>query len=89
MTNSITTSQRFYKESFLNPNMHKRMQTIVPVGCAKFRWDLFNSIDWAIKDVCPNLIHSTYHADGGHFAAMQLPKVLFKDFIDFVKKVPK
>lgn len=45
--------------------------------------------DWILKDKFTNLVQSTHHADGGHFAAMQLPKVMYKDILDFVNKVEK
>jgi len=91
MTNSILTSQRLYKESMSNSETFDigRMVTSVPTGCAKFRWELINQIDWILKDKYQNLIQSTYHDDGGHFVAMQLPKVLYKDFILFVNKMLK
>ena len=89
LTNSITTSQRLYAEAFTNKqralNMD-RVPTPTLVGCARFRYDLFHLFDWQLSDKYPNLIHSTYHLDGGHFAAMQLPNVLYKDFIEFVSK---
>ncbi|XP_037927171.1 juvenile hormone epoxide hydrolase 1-like [Hermetia illucens] len=92
LTNSITTSQRLYAESFTaraRALQLDRVQTIVPTGCARFKHDLSHELDWTLKDKYTNLIHSTYHKDGGHFAAFELPKVLYKDFIDFVDKVVK
>lgn len=65
------------------------MQAKVPVACAKFRWELLNQIDWILKDKFPKLIQSSHFADGGHFAAMQLPKVMYKDIVEFVNKVEK
>lgn len=89
--NAITTSQRLYKESFSDPVLYDidRIEVTVPVACAKFRWELFNQVDWILKDKFTNLVQSTHHADGGHFAAMQLPKVMYKDIVDFVNKVEK
>uniref|UniRef100_A0A336KI01 Epoxide hydrolase n=1 Tax=Culicoides sonorensis TaxID=179676 RepID=A0A336KI01_CULSO len=89
--NSILTSQRLYKESFGDSAVFDidRIPVTVPVGCARFRWELFNQIDWILKDKFTNLVHSSYHADGGHFAAMQLPKVMYKDVVEFVNKVLK
>lgn len=89
ISNSITTSQRLYKESFSSSEIfdYDRIPTNVPTGCAKFRWELANQLDWMLTEKFTNLIHSTYHMDGGHFAAMQLPKIMYQDIIEFVKKV--
>ncbi|CAD7077458.1 unnamed protein product [Hermetia illucens] len=92
LTNSITTSQRLYSEAFTLRELAlqlDRVQTNVPTGCARFKQDLAHDLDWALKDKFTNLIHSTYHKDGGHFAAFELPKVLYKDFIEFIDKVVK
>lgn len=91
ITNSITSSQRFYKEAFATDLMTDidRMPTQVPTACARFRWELFQQIDWVLEEKFPNLIHSSHFEDGGHFAAMQLPKVLYQDVVTFVKKVLK
>ncbi|XP_055594688.1 juvenile hormone epoxide hydrolase 1-like [Uranotaenia lowii] len=92
LTDSITTSQRIYAEAFTGQEMAvgiSRIPTRVPTGCAKFRYELAHTVDWALKDRFVNLIHSKHFDDGGHFAAMQLPAVLAKDFIEFVKKIEK
>ncbi|GAB0093638.1 Epoxide hydrolase [Sergentomyia squamirostris] len=92
LTNSITTSQRLYAESFsvraLSMNLD-RVPTNVPVGCARFRYDLIHNYEWILKDKYTNIVHSTYHPDGGHFAAMEVPDLLYKDFLIFLKKVQK
>lgn len=91
LTNSITTSMRFYSESFSDQQRgHNldRVPTDVAVGCARFKNDIkFHALDWQIKDKFRNLVHSTYYADGGHFIALQKPDVLHKDFVDFVSKL--
>ena len=90
LTNSITTSQRIYKEHF-SPEQRalqlERAPTEVLTGCARFKHDLMHFLDYQLKDKYPNLIHSTYHNQGGHFAALELPTTLYDDFISFVKKV--
>uniref|UniRef100_A0A1B0EXX3 Epoxide hydrolase N-terminal domain-containing protein n=1 Tax=Phlebotomus papatasi TaxID=29031 RepID=A0A1B0EXX3_PHLPP len=90
LTNSITTSQRLYSEAFtfrqLAMNMD-RVPTSVPTGCARFQYDLSHSIDWTLKDKFLNLVHSTYYEQGGHFAAMEVPDVMYKDLMDFIGKV--
>lgn len=90
LPNSITTSMRLYAESFgLKQFGMKlaRVQTDVPTGCARFRHDVIHELDWQLRSKYPNLIHSTYHNTGGHFIALELPDLLYKDFIDFVKKL--
>lgn len=90
LTDSITTSQRLYAEQNTLKQMSlnmDRVTTNVPSGCARFRHDLAHLTDWQLKDKFTNLVHSTYHKDGGHFIALESPKVLYEDFIEFVKKV--
>lgn len=92
LTNSITTSQRIYKE-FTSPDQRAlqldRVPTNVPTGCARFKNDLYHMLDFQLKDKYTNLIHSTYYKEGGHFAAMEVPTILYHDFINFVQKVEK
>lgn len=90
LTNSITTSQRLYSEAFTFNQMGKQMdrvQTSVPMGCARFRHDLSHALDWELRSKYTKLVHSTYHPDGGHFAAMEKAQLLFDDFSQFVKTV--
>ncbi|XP_060654451.1 juvenile hormone epoxide hydrolase 1-like [Drosophila nasuta] len=92
LTNSITTSQRLYAEAYTNDQRElklERVPTSVPTGCARFKGDIMQFLDWQLQDKFKNLIHSTYYRRGGHFAALEVPKVLYKDFIDFVKKVER
>ncbi|KAH8407400.1 hypothetical protein KR222_003359 [Zaprionus bogoriensis] len=92
LTNSITTSQRLYAESFSKAQQALRLErvpTAVPTGCARFKGDIMQFLDWQLRDKFPNLIHSTYYSRGGHFAALELPKLLYDDFIEFVKKVER
>ncbi|EAT36616.1 AAEL011314-PA [Aedes aegypti] len=92
LTDSITTSQRIYYEAFSASEFALAIDRIpirVPTACAKFKYELMHTIDWALKDHFTNLVQSNHFDDGGHFAAMQLPDVLYKDFVEFVKKVEK
>lgn len=90
LSNSITTSVRLYSEFatkrhfFLNMN---RVPTQVPTGCARFRYDVAHETDWQLSSKFKNLIHSTWYQKGGHFIALELPDVLYNDFIQFVKKL--
>lgn len=90
LTNTITTSQRLYAEAFTKYHIGLKLDRVpvhVPTGCARFEQDLFHETDWQLNVKFPNLVHSTYHRDGGHFAAMQLPDVLYADFHAFVKQL--
>uniref|UniRef100_A0AAG5DUK4 Epoxide hydrolase n=1 Tax=Anopheles atroparvus TaxID=41427 RepID=A0AAG5DUK4_ANOAO len=89
LTNSITTSQRLYAESFNSAEMAKRLGSIptnAPTACAKFRHELMQYPDWILKDHFTNLIQSNHYEEGGHFAAMQLPDVLYKDIVQFTSQ---
>lgn len=88
LTKSFTTSARLYKES-ISPeqNILERVQTAIPVGCTRFPVDLFQTLDWQLKDKFTNIVHSTWQVKGGHFAAMEEPELLYKDFIEFANKV--
>ncbi|XP_055917183.1 juvenile hormone epoxide hydrolase 2-like [Eupeodes corollae] len=90
LSDSITTSQRLYAEQYAQNQRDMQMDrvaTTTPYGCARFRHDLAHATDWQLKEKYENLVHSTYHNDGGHFIALESPKVLYEDFVEFVKKV--
>lgn len=90
LSNSITTSVRLYAEALSTKQRELRMDLVptnVPTGCARFKHDLMHELDWQLSAKYHNLVHSTYHKDGGHFIALQKPTVLYQDFVDFAKKV--
>ncbi|ETN62699.1 epoxide hydrolase [Anopheles darlingi] len=91
LTDSITTSQRLYAEAFSANDLFsgelEHMPTTVPTACAKFRYDVLNTIDWALQGHYVNLIQSNHYEDGGHFPAMQLPETVYRDINQFVRKV--
>ncbi|XP_062546810.1 juvenile hormone epoxide hydrolase-like [Armigeres subalbatus] len=90
LTDSITTSQRLYAETFNIKELSRewdRIPTQVPAACAKFRHELFIQTDWALRDHFWNLIQSNHFDDGGHFVAMQLPDVLYRDIVQFVNRL--
>lgn len=88
LTDSITTSVRIYKESFIEDSIFEidRVPVIPPSACAHFKQELMHQPEFILKDKFLNLIQSSYFEDGGHFAALQLPQILYKDFIEFVQK---
>jgi juvenile hormone epoxide hydrolase len=91
VTDSITTAVRLYKEAFAEIPAYNmdRVPVIKPTGCARFKNEMAHQPDFVVKDKFVNLIHSTAYDDGGHFAAMQLPKVMYEDIIEFTRKTLK
>jgi juvenile hormone epoxide hydrolase len=93
LTDSITTSVRIYKESFIEDAVYEmgRVPLIKPAGCARYKHEIFHQPDFIIRDKFVNLVHTSMFEDGGHFASMQLPKIMYKDFVEFVRKtlIPK
>lgn len=90
LNSAATTAGRFYAENSSKAYRDlqlERVQTPVPMGCARFRFDLPPASDWQLRDKFPNLKHSMYFQHGGHFAAMEMPSMLFNDFTTFVRKV--
>ncbi|XP_001360678.2 juvenile hormone epoxide hydrolase 1 [Drosophila pseudoobscura] len=90
LTNSITTSVRFYAENVSKAYRDlqlDRVPTPVPMGCSRFRYDLPSVTDWQLRDKFPNLKHSMYFQQGSHFAAMEMPAMLYQDFTAFVGKI--
>lgn len=92
LTHTITTSARLYAEATTADKLAERLDSIptaVPTGCARFRQDLMHALDWQLQDKYTNLVHSTYYREGGHFAAMERPKAVYKDFAKFLRKLQK
>lgn len=91
LTDSITTSQRLYAEAFSKRELFagelERIPNLVPAACAKFRHDVLQTIDWALRGHYHNLVQSNHFDDGGHFSVMQVPEVVYRDILEFVEKV--
>lgn len=87
MNDNFTTATRLYAEA-ITPTEYDMMRipTQVPTGVARFRRDMLFMLDWQLRDKYPNLIQSTYHHEGGHFAAFERPNALYEDFVEFVRK---
>lgn len=86
-TNSIATSVRFYKESLMRNSDIDKVKTQVPYACARFTNDLRYDPDWILKGKFGNIVQSSYHMEGGHFAALEVPDLFASDLINFVGKV--
>lgn len=90
LTGAFTTSARMYAEDVSEAQTALelwRVETAVPTACARFANDIGQSLDWQLRDKYTNLVQSTWHERGGHFAAMEVPQVLYADFVEFVAKV--
>lgn len=92
LTNSFGTSARLYAEDASDEQAALelwRVPTEVPTGCARFPRDIGQSLDWQLRDKYPNLVQSSWFPEGGHFASIEVPDVLYRDFYDFVEKVER
>lgn len=90
LPNAYTTSARLYAELMSKRQSNyemMRVPTSVPTGCVRFKNDIGHMIDWQLRDKYTNLIHSTWYEVGGHFAALEVPELLYNDFIQFVRKI--
>ena len=94
LTNSITTSMRFYKENFGN-NKKNQEEMIgiltnpikdVPVGVASYSDEMFVFGKEELRGKFRNIIQFTRMDNGGHFAAMEDPKRLYQDIYKFIMK---
>ncbi|KAK2586580.1 hypothetical protein KPH14_011459 [Odynerus spinipes] len=88
-TNSITTSMRMYAESVtynvifeLKP---QKWQIKVPSACAQFPNEIVYQPEGLLKDAYVNLVRVNRMPRGGHFAAMEEPKLLADDIWESIK----
>jgi len=92
LSNSAVTAARIYKESisklYTKESKHnlERVAVEVPTGAAHFRHEAQHQFAFLTSERFKKIIQSSYFEDGGHFAALQLPKILHEDFVSFVKK---
>ncbi|XP_059225611.1 juvenile hormone epoxide hydrolase 1 [Stomoxys calcitrans] len=89
LTNCITSSARLYKETMAKAYFDlqlERVQTRVPMGCARFHYDLPSAMDWQLRDKYTNVVHSKYYVGVGHYAPLEAPGLLYEDIVEFVKK---
>jgi len=87
-TRTIATSMRLYYNTKTNPNhekMYKKQALKTPTACAVFN-DLFRSPK-ATAERNFNLVQYTRYNKGGHFAALELPKELVEDIVNFYNKL--
>jgi hypothetical protein len=55
-----------------------------PVGYSQFPKELFPSPAAYVKEKV-NLVWHRRHDKGGHFAALEVPEVLWRDLLDFIE----
>lgn len=87
LTNTATSAGRFYAENSRKEFLayqFDRVQSPVKMGCVRFLHDLPPAMDWQLRDKFPNLVHSKYIRQAGHFAALEVPSMLYIDFAEFV-----
>ncbi|XP_013149172.1 PREDICTED: juvenile hormone epoxide hydrolase-like [Papilio polytes] len=78
--NCIVTSSRLYAEGFSKETkIIDNIPTKVPTAAVNFRYEVVYHPDWMLRDKFHNLVHSTIHDFGGHFAGLQTPKELADD----------
>lgn len=87
VTNTITSSMRFYKENFPEDKAISSIPLSMPVGFAAFPHELLRVPRACLLGKFPNLLHYTRMPRGGHFGAMEEPVLLAEDVLSFAKKV--
>ncbi len=87
VTNSITSSTRLYYETMKSGRFGPAGARIeLPTGCAIFPKEIYRAPRaWAEKAF--NVQQWTVMASGGHFAAMEEPKLLVDDVRSFFRKI--
>lgn len=88
MSSCFTTAVRIYKEN-INPQSMQIMSRVainVPVGAAYFRNEFYPQFPFLLKERFKNIIHVAYFEEGGHFASVEVPELLYQDVVNFVAK---
>lgn len=91
-TESIVTSQRFYRETLPklfgpeNAILRLPVKKEVPVGVAMFEHEIYRLPKFAAKTAFENLIHYETFSKGGHFAAFEEPEIIANDIKKFVAR---
>ncbi|KAF2359695.1 Epoxide hydrolase N-terminal [Trinorchestia longiramus] len=91
-TGSMTTAMRLYAEVFsqASPTFTlTHIPTSVPAGVAKFPNELMVLPKNLASSKLKNLITYTSYGTGGHFAAMEVPKLLSDDILNFANAVER
>ncbi|XP_005795173.1 epoxide hydrolase 1-like [Xiphophorus maculatus] len=89
-TGSIISSMRFYKENFSsNPNNRIDAKTgiFVPTGLAAFPQEILHCPKSWAQIRYQNIVSYTFMPEGGHFPALEEPRLLANDVIQFAKAI--
>ncbi|XP_037037452.1 juvenile hormone epoxide hydrolase 2-like [Bradysia coprophila] len=86
LSNCATSAGRIYKEAMHTKIKLDRVAVTIPAGVAHFKHEISHQLAFITSEKFKKLIHETFHSHGGHFAALQLPEVLYEDFVKFVEK---
>jgi len=90
VTNSITSSMRFYAETLsLRERKHEmdRVPVTVPAACLNTPKEFYFSPRFMVEDKYNNLVRYTNAEKGGHFAAFEVPQIVANDVIAFVQQL--
>ena len=88
ISNSITSSMRYYKENFSSfSSVVSNTPVNVPVGFADCPNELMRIPRFQLKGKFPKMLQYTTLEAGGHFAAMEVPQLLAQDILNFAAKV--
>ncbi|VDO08882.1 unnamed protein product [Haemonchus placei] len=89
LNGNIVSSQRFYREFFLDDRNRalQKQYLAVPTAHLSAMNEFFDRTPPEISSVLYNLTHYTEVADVGHFAAFEMPRPVAVDIFDFVKKL--
>lgn len=53
---------------------------------ARFKYDVSSALHWSLRVRFPNLVYSTYFHQGYHFVALELPFMLYTNFLELFKR---
>ncbi|KAI4471871.1 epoxide hydrolase 1-related [Holotrichia oblita] len=92
VTNSITTSVRLYAESMSKAMFAlglSNQPVLVPSACARFPHELVYQPDSILSLKYKYLVHTSDLADGGHFAAFEVPDLWANDVWVAIEKMER
>ncbi|KAL1456956.1 hypothetical protein WDU94_001639 [Cyamophila willieti] len=90
VTQTIQSSVRLYAETQNKTQTSlgiMRIPTHVPTACISFPQEIAYQSHFMLKEKFPRLIQMTHPTRGGHFAALEEPKILADDVWAFAEKV--
>nr|CAD7403396.1 unnamed protein product [Timema poppensis] len=88
VTGSITTSVRLYSEGFSRAQRELGILSIptkVPTACVWFPNEIRYYPEYFLREKYHNLLQNSHMKQGGHFAALEEPKLLAEDIFSAIK----